>query len=147
MSAIITGDIIEAAARLWLGTPYHHQQRNRTLGVDCVGLIVGVGLDLGIMGADFGPDSFSPWAGYGRNPNPTKMLAGMQKFLKSIPAPGFVGDIVWMENRPGLPMHLAIVSAGGNIIHACGKTGSVIETRMLPERVHSWWRYPGAYRV
>ena len=33
---------VVAAAREWLGTPFHHQARLRGVGVDCVGLVIGV---------------------------------------------------------------------------------------------------------
>ena len=39
---------IIAEARRWIGTPYHHQGRLLGVGVDCVGLVVGVGLALGL---------------------------------------------------------------------------------------------------
>ena len=29
-------------ARQWLDTPYHHQARVKGVGVDCIGLVIGV---------------------------------------------------------------------------------------------------------
>ena len=37
-----THDKIVEVARLWLGTPYHHQQHVKGVGTDCLGLIVGI---------------------------------------------------------------------------------------------------------
>jgi cell wall-associated NlpC family hydrolase len=36
-------------ARGWLGVPYRHQGRRKDKGVDCVGLIIGVGAELGLQ--------------------------------------------------------------------------------------------------
>ena len=33
---------IVAAARRWLGTPYHHQATRQGVGADCLGLVRGV---------------------------------------------------------------------------------------------------------
>lgn len=37
-----------AAARGWLDTPFHHQGRLKGVGVDCIGLVVGVARELGV---------------------------------------------------------------------------------------------------
>lgn len=47
-------------ARSWVGTPFRHQARIKGLGVDCVGLLVGVGEVLGLEVYD--------QTGYGRQP-------------------------------------------------------------------------------
>ena len=43
---------IVRAARMFVGTPYHHQGRVRGVGVDCVGLIFGVAKELDIAIVD-----------------------------------------------------------------------------------------------
>ena len=46
MSADVWRARTVAAARLWTGTPYHHQASLRGVGCDCLGLVRGVWRDL-----------------------------------------------------------------------------------------------------
>ena len=100
---------VVAEARRWIGTPYHHQARLRGVGCDCAGLIIGVGLATGTL--DFSESRFREFAGYARTPNPRQMRRALEAFL--VPVPEKVagdGDIMWLEWRADLPMHLAICS-------------------------------------
>lgn len=145
-------DLIVARARAWVGTPYRHQHRARGLAVDCVGLIVGVGIETGFLAWD--DAEFERWAGYSRTPNPTRMGAAIEHFLEPVmrapldpPGPG---SIAWMGWRRHLPMHLGILAEFNGrrtLIHAFEHRGQVVEHDFAgewPERVVSWWRYPGA---
>jgi cell wall-associated NlpC family hydrolase len=58
---------IVAVARSWLGTPWTHQGRLKNVGVDCGGLIIGVGKQLGILDFDT--------SAYGRIPDGQKLRA------------------------------------------------------------------------
>ena len=51
---------IVAAARSWIGTPYHHQASVKGVGADCLGLIRGVWRDV------YGEDAEHP-PGYSRD--------------------------------------------------------------------------------
>lgn len=139
---------IVAEARRWVGTPYRHQARLMGLGVDCVGLIVGVGLDLGIL--DLDDEKFRPWENYARTPNPAKMRQGLEFFLDPIgESEALIGDICWLEWRAGLPMHLAILSdldGRPAMIHAAGDIGSCVEHDLdagWHDQIVSYWRYRG----
>jgi cell wall-associated NlpC family hydrolase len=57
--AVIERSAIVTAARSWLGTPYRHQHRERGVGVDCAGLVIGVARQLGIVPADFDVNGYS----------------------------------------------------------------------------------------
>lgn len=142
-------DIIEEARR-WVGTRYKHQHRHRGHYVDCVGLIIGVGLECGVL--DWTPQDFKPWSGYSRTPNPRQMTEGLARFLEPVdgrdPALGDIAYIAW-EEAPHLPMHLAILSEFQDrrtIIHASHRVGRCVEHGMdtvWQGRVVSWWSYPG----
>lgn len=136
---MIRQDIVDKA-REWIGTPYHHHQAVKGLGVDCLGLVASVAVELGIEG-DYSPQAFLPYSGYGRNPNPSQMVKGMKAFLIPIENPQ-IGDIAWIESRPNMPSHLAIKSGDNTIIHACAIVKKVIEST-LTERPHTWWKYGG----
>jgi NlpC/P60 family putative phage cell wall peptidase len=151
----IEGHEIVQEARSWLETPYRHQGRLKHIAVDCVGLIVGVGQALG--GLSINPEDWSEFSRYARTPNPTKMLEGMERFLVPLdlhavePAPD--GCIAWLEWREDLPMHLGLMATfegRRTLIHAYQGAGKCVEHGFeapWPDRVSSWWRYPGGPAV
>lgn len=140
-------DAIVSEARAWRGTPYKHQAMLKGVGCDCVGLIRGVGQSVGAMPID--NEAWARFNGYGRLPNPRRMLEGMRQFLRPVQGAEAPGDIAWLEWRDDLPMHLAIlgrdVRGGLTLIHSYSEAGGVVEHSLSPDwlaRVASWWAYP-----
>jgi NlpC/P60 family putative phage cell wall peptidase len=138
---------IVSEARRWLRTPYHHQAVVRGVGVDCVGLIRGVGHATGALPED--KEAWARFGGYSRIPNPRRMGEGMRQFLRLVEGTPQPGDIAWLEWRDDLPMHLAILASdsrgGATLIHSYSDAGGVVEHGLTPEwlaRIKSWWRYP-----
>lgn len=141
-------DIVEEA-RNWIGTPYVHGQQLVGIGVDCAGLILGVGAHLGIFGEDL-EERFKPFRGYGRIPNPRLMQRFMAEFLRpaglSTPEQGMIGWFCW---RGVTPLHLAIIGKYDGrltMIHANGIVGKCVEhslDRNWLARLDSVWAYPG----
>jgi hypothetical protein len=84
-----TPELIVEAARSWVGTPFMHQQSLKGVGVDCVGVILGVGRELGIL--EISPEEWAPFAAYTRQPNPARMRKAMRRFLSEslVPAPRY----------------------------------------------------------
>lgn len=146
-----TTSAIVAAARQWVGTPYMHQQSMLGVGVDCVGLILGVGRATGLL--DISPEAWAPFAAYSRQPNPARMRKAMQQFLDESPFPREMlapaGSIGWFGWREDLPMHLAIVAefeGRPTMIHAFELQGKCVENSIdetWRTRVDSWWHFPG----
>ncbi len=139
---------IIAEARDWLQTPYKHQAMVKHIGVDCVGFIVGVGLNTGAL--TLTRQQIKAYGGYGRLPNPKAMGSIMKKHLIEIlPEEVIMGDIAWIQWRKNLPMHLALVGEFKDrltLIHAYSNVGRVVEHSFTEEwnnRIHSFWRYPG----
>lgn len=56
------GSEVVRAAREWVGTPWRHQGRTRGVGVDCVGVAVGVARELALL-----PPSWD-YTAYAREP-------------------------------------------------------------------------------
>lgn len=119
-------------ARGWLGTPYQHQQRLRGVGVDCVGLLVGVARTLGLVAADFDV------RGYSRQPDGQLMARAGELLVRIDVAAMQAGDVVVMRFEQD-PCHLAILAdypvvAGQlSIIHALTTRaggGRVVEHRL-----------------
>lgn len=103
-----------AAARSYVGVPFHHQGRTRH-GVDCVGLVVCAAREIGIALADR--------TDYPRDPNgllPMEMARQLAAVESARP-----GDILLMRFR-GEPQHVAIL-AGETLIHSYASIGRVVE--------------------
>lgn len=125
-----TRDVVVLKAREFLGTPFHHQGRVKGHGIDCVGLCVEVGKELGIYS---GYDSTT----YPSHPDGYSLLRHFRRSdLVEIPPQLFkAGDLIifWIKN-PTLPTHAGIVTDRG-FIHTYANVGKVIEVTM-----HRKWR-------
>lgn len=114
-------DIVEAA-RLWLGTPYHHQASLRGVGCDCLGLVRGVWRDI------YGPEPEAPppysqsWAeslgpeGLGAETLAAAALRHLQPVERGAEQPGDVLLFRWRSHLPA--KHCAILSEPDRIVHA-----------------------------
>ncbi len=116
---------VAAEARTWLGTPWQHQARLKGVGCDCVGLVIGVARDLGVVDADFNVD------GYKRIPDGVTLMTQCHAHMTRIDAASIdVGDVLLMRFN-GNPQHLAIVGdyahGGLSIIHAYALSRAVVE--------------------
>ena len=124
---------IIAAARHFVGTPYHHQAALAGAGCDCLGLIRGVWRDL--YGAEPArPPPYTPdWGEVG---DAEPMLDAARRHLVPLDlAESGPGDVVLFRLRPGCPMkHAAILSEGGRMIHAQSRD------RVREVTMGAWWR-------
>lgn len=131
--AVTRADVV-AAARTWIGTPYHHQARVKGVGVDCIGLVICVGRELGLADAGFDIQ------GYSRDPDSVSAMAMAQQHMTRIERdaaqPGDVMVITFDRD----PQHFCILGdyrhGGLSIIHAVGNTtpARVIEQRLMFSR-------------
>ena len=120
---------VVVAARTWTDTPFHHQARLKGVGVDCVGLVIGVARELGLIAPDFDV------VGYPRVPDGTSLMALAATHMTPIDRAAMQpGDVVVVSFDRD-PQHLGILGdyrhGGLSIIHAAGLTGRVIETRLM----------------
>lgn len=107
-------------AREWIGTPYHHQQANKQVGVDCIGLVIGVWGELfNRPPKDFTLPPYSPsWAEETKDELMTRL---MSRYMIPIPLGEQIpGDVqLYRMFRRGPTKHAAIlVKPTGDIIHA-----------------------------
>ena len=129
----MTRDEIVEAARLWLGTPYHHQASLRGVGCDCLGLVRGVWRDL-CGDEPEAPPPYSPsWAESLRQET-LALAAGrhLQPLILTEARPGDVLLFRWREHLPA--KHCAILASPDRIIHA-HDGAAVAEVAFTP-----WWR-------
>lgn len=122
---------IVAGARSWIGTRWQHQGCVKGVGVDCVGLIGGVALALGLPGATEWRDA-PAWHQYGRKPDPATLLAGCDALMDRIAVDqAREGDVLVLQFNAG-PQHFAIVSSDDPpaIVHALAQARKVAEARL-----------------
>ena len=122
---MIRDDII-AEARTWIGTPHVHQARIRGVGVDCIGLVVGVASALGFASA--AAFLASPYGSYSSHPNVAALDAACAAFLVRTHTRQ-PGDILLMQFI-GEPQHFGILTAMDYVIHAYAPARAVVEHRI-----------------
>ena len=123
--------VIVAEARSYIGTPFQHQARLKGVGIDCVGLVIGVAHALGLSEFDT--------ADYGRQPNPVAMGAALDAHLDRVNLSDIrPGDILWLRMIRE-PMHVAIVTEIDplRIVHAYQRPGL---SRCVEQGVDAAWR-------
>ena len=124
---------IVAAARSWLGTPYHHQAALKGVGCDCLGLVRGVYEELTGKPAETPPPYSRDWA---EAASAETMIEAAHRHLDPIaPAEAGAGDVVIFRLRAGaMAKHAAILTGEGRMIHA-------IEGAPACEvHLSAWWR-------
>lgn len=133
-----TGEQAVATARSWLETPWHHQGRLKGVGVDCIGLVVGVADALGLAAAVTGP--------YGRRPDDRLLKRGLRLHMRRVRVI-MPGDVLLFE-VDGAPQHVGIASelpdGGSGVIHAHAQSRKVVEHRLghWESRIVGVYRWP-----
>jgi cell wall-associated NlpC family hydrolase len=123
MGSMTTGEQIVEQARTWIGTPFYHAGREKGLGVDCIGLVIGVCNELGLIGG-YDNREYSQVA-----PDGTMRREVSRFFDELLPgAPMAPGDVL-LFTIGGLEQHIAIYTGPGEqrIIHAFQSVGVVAE--------------------
>lgn len=122
-----------AAARGWLGTPYHHQASLRGVGCDCLGLVRGVWREL--YGSE--PEQTAPYSPYWAQQGSGEMLAlAAQRHLRPLDlAYARPGDVLLFRWRAHLPAaHCAVLAETDRILHA--HDGAAVSEVAFT----GWWR-------
>lgn len=115
-----------AAARLWLGTPYHNQAALRGVGCDCLGLARGLWADMGGRPVKEMPVYTRDWGEVGRR----ELLAdGLRQYLIEIdPAGAGAGALVVFRMRAqAIAKHVGILTDTGSFIHSYERLGVIEE--------------------
>lgn len=95
--------LIVDAARAYVGAPFRHQGRTKR-GIDCVGVLIAVARDLGVMRAD------EDYTGYGRHPSPVELMRCVSNHCTrrrdGLREPGDIAVMRWEAQ----PQHAAIIT-------------------------------------
>lgn len=135
-------------ARSCLGTPYHHQGRLKGIGLDCVGLLVQIAVELEL-------DHFDK-IGYSSSPTPGVLVSVLSEQMDTAELEDMrEGDVIVMRIGAAIPQHVGVLSrvAGvqgvddlGAMVHVHARAGKVIEvnlTRSVLDRVTHVFRFRG----
>jgi NlpC/P60 family putative phage cell wall peptidase len=121
---------VVAAARSWLGTPYHDQASVRSVGCDCLGLARGVWRE--VVGSEPGP--IPPYSRDWGEAGPVEVLAvGARKAMHEMEsADAGPGALLLFRMGPGaIAKHVGIMTTESRFIHAYERLG-VIEEALTP---------------
>jgi NlpC/P60 family putative phage cell wall peptidase len=122
-----------AAARHWLGTPYHDQASLRGVGCDCLGLVRGVWRDL------YGPEPM-PIPPYSRDWGETgtrePLAEASRTVMLEMPVTEMTpGALILFWMRAGaVAKHCGILTAPDRFVHSYERTG------VIEEQLDSAWR-------
>ena len=137
--------LIIAAARSWLGTPYHDQASVKGAGVDCLGLARGVWRE--VIGPE--PLSVPPYSRDWGEVMPSEVLVeGAARWLLPIPldeaAPGSM--VLFRMMPQAIVKHVGILTREATFIHAFQGIGVIEEemTRTWQRRLAFAFDFPGA---
>ena len=133
-------------AKSWVGTPFHHQGRKKGLGVDCIGLIVGVANELGIK-CEGGKLSTYDSTDYSNHPAPGQLESVMDKYFNKITKQELLDGDILMFRIKKYPQHVGFFvklnDGRDGIIHAHRNPDKVVEHGLN----NSWWNmFVQAYR-
>lgn len=128
--SIMQNSNIITAARGWIGTPFHHQGRLKNVGVDCLGLLIGVAIELGLHDNNGNKLSDYDDRTYGHIPDEKLLYNGLCKVLTPVKhvAAGNVG----LFSIDKTARHLGVFGDGAQyltLIHAYAPARKVVEHR------------------
>lgn len=130
-------DIIKIA-KTWIGTKFHYTGRvkrnNLNLGgVDCIGLIIKVGEEIGYCVNGKNIINYD-YTNYSRYPNNGEMKLFLDKYFKKVSFDNvLIGDVIYINFSNKLE-HAAIISDIG-MIHCYAEAGKVVE-----HGINNYWK-------
>lgn len=139
-----TGTAIVGMARTLVGVPYHHQGRDPSIALDCVGLPVAILRGLGL--------SYDDFTAYEEEPDGRTLIEYMDRNGVRVPEDQMrPGDVLvfFFGRRREYPQHLGILTQRVHpqmFVHTHRGVGKVIETHLderWVRRIHSVYRLRG----
>lgn len=123
-------DSIIQVAEDWIGTPFHQQGRQKNIGCDCIGLILGVAKAIGAISLTNQSWDQCDVHIYNSITDSKLLLDLIPQYFPETTNPQ-PGDILLIQISP-IQYHLAIQAYNNKIIHACSSVNTVISHRIIP---------------
>lgn len=136
-------EYVVVMARTWLGTKWRHQAMRKNVGVDCIGLIGGVGMECGLLDATY--EKRKPeYRAYSLEPMPEILRAACSEYLEEIPiSQATLGDVLVFKVIGGLqPQHFGIISKLNekNRPHYIIHSTNIYPRKVVETRIDEAWR-------
>lgn len=133
------GQEVAERARQWIGTPFFHGGREKGIGCDCVGLLLGVASEVATchQGAFMASLSVYDHREYSRIVNPSILRGELLRFLSPVAKDSIrAGDLLVFDYE-GQAQHVAIFAGGepATLIHSSDRIGAVAEHRFCEPMV------------
>jgi NlpC/P60 family putative phage cell wall peptidase len=129
-------------ARSWIGTPYHHGQCLKGIGVDCVWIMIAVYRTIGVVPRNYSPGSYTrDWY---MHRHEELYLEGVKQYARPLPigVPPLPGDVA-LYKIGRCVSHGAIIVDDEHVIHAYRKDKKVTmglrREPNLANYFHSYW--------
>ena len=123
---------VVAAARSWIGTPYHNCADIKGVGVDCCMLLIRVYCDLGLMPL-VDPRPYSP--DWHLHRNEERYLEGVLERAKEVKAPDLGDTMLFRWGRTMSHGGIVTVTAPLTIVHAYAPARCVTEDEIARSAV------------
>lgn len=137
---MLTRTAIVTEALSWEGTPWHHHQCVKGVGVDCVQFLYGVGRAVGFIDPSFTIPNYEPLA------RGSFLVRQLNQWLEPLEQGATIlpGDVM-LFTVGGLDTHVGIVIDNYCFIHACARRKQVIKCRVdsFSGKVKRYYRVPG----
>lgn len=138
---VVTRSSIVAEAREWIDTPFHWTQATKGVGCDCKGFVYGVARAVGLPEAEA---EIARFVGYRNRADVPLLKRSLSVLLDPVPKderqPGDVLQLIVAKQ----PMHLAIYSGDGMMIHTAEGLRRVREVAMRStwtDAIHQVWTW------
>ena len=117
-----------ACARGWQGVRFRHQGQTRR-GVDCIGLLMALGRELGTWTLANDDPLVKEYLGYPRIPNPLRLVAALDSNLTRVPVAAVQSADIALFRGGRYAQHLGLID-GDRVIHSYEPFGKVDFTRL-----------------
>lgn len=127
---MVTRNQIIQTAREYVGTPFEHQGRLKGYACDCVGLLLMVADDLGLVDVDGLPLRRYDYMNYHEQPLDAFVHEECKRRLIVKPISEMQDGDTLTLRTPSVPCHVAFVSTWGGMrcmVHAYAGIGKVVE--------------------
>jgi NlpC/P60 family putative phage cell wall peptidase len=143
MKRVISPSRVVAAARAWVGTPYHHQACLKGVGTDCLGLLRGIYAELYGCPAPAAPPYTQDWAE--ALAAETLVQAADDYLVRATRTVPEAGDVLLFRFQRGRPVkHVGVAIAHDRFIHAV-EGAAVQDVALVPawrRRLAAIYQFP-----
>ena len=145
----ICDSAVISAARGWIGTPFHHQGRLKNVGVDCLGLLVGIAEELNLCNENGEPLVKHDALDYGHLPDEKRLMGNLKKHCRG--ARKIKSGLIGLFEIDGTARHLGVFGEQNGyvtLIHAYAPARQVVEHRFDKQweaKLVKLFRFPANY--